>query len=211
MSNQPKPTDEISDFDSGPAYAELAAAIEQATNQERNRWQQFYHDAIRDKEQLAAAKSGGWLSREALDEYAKIEAEHRELQQQLAAAQAAIVKVCDWLCINEQGIQGANLLSVPENRAWVQRLLTGDTTALDAAIEQKRLEIWRDAPNQPDIQEAVIAKLDLVHRDAIAAAQQPLVDALTLCLSAIRHEPGSSEMRACIEGDAALAKVKEGK
>ncbi len=48
--------------------------------------------------------------------------------------------------------------------------IPADTTALDAAIEQKRLEIWADAPNQPDVQEAVIAKLDLVHRHAIETA-----------------------------------------
>ncbi len=48
-------------------------------------------------------------------------------------------------------------------------------------------------------------------RKCAAAAQQPLVDALKFCLSTIRHEHGSSQMRACIMGDAALSKVKEGK
>jgi hypothetical protein len=45
------------------------------------------------------------------------------------------------------------------------------------------------------------------------AVRKPLVDALRDCLAAIRHEDYSSQMRACIKGDDALAKVKvkEGK
>ena len=41
-----------------------------------------------------------------------------------------------------------------------------------------KLKIWREAPDQPDIQEAVIAKLNLVHQHAIEKVRKPLVDAL---------------------------------
>jgi hypothetical protein len=75
------------------------------------------------------------------------------------------------------------------------------TTALDAAIEKKRLEIWRDAPNQPDVQEAVIlAKLDLVHRHAIekavAEATKELADELkstTTQLATERHNAAAAQ------------------
>ncbi len=80
--------------------------------------------------------------------------------------------------------------------------LIGDTTALDAAIEQKRLEIWAKAPYQPDIQEAVIKNLDLVHRHAIFAAQQPLVDALRETKSALNNGGFFTPII-----DAALAKI----
>ncbi len=42
------------------------------------------------QQQLAADKAGGWLSQEALDEYAKVEQEVQQLRDQLAAAQAAM-------------------------------------------------------------------------------------------------------------------------
>ncbi len=101
----------------------------------------------------------------------------QKLRDQLAAAQAQL-----------------KLAGLP----WKQ-----DTAALDAAVEQKRLEIWRDAPDQPDIQEAVIKKLDLVHRHAIAAARQPMVDALIK----IANDPNCDRCQVAVN---ALAKVKEG-
>ncbi len=47
----------------------------------------FEHNAS-----LDAAKAAGWLSEEALDEYAKIEAEHQQLRAQLAAEKWSLGK-----------------------------------------------------------------------------------------------------------------------
>ncbi len=75
MSDQPKPTGEWTDrdvLDLGLPYDNIdlqsAAQIAEA------------HNAALDK-----AKSGGWLSEEALDEYAKVEQEVLQLREQLAA------------------------------------------------------------------------------------------------------------------------------
>ncbi len=117
-------------------------------------------------------------------------------REKLAAAQAAISDL-----LNTSTEIGTGVVSESHVKARINAV-NMDTAALDAAIEQKRLEIWRDAPNQPDIQEAVIKKLDLVHRHAVAAAQQPLVDALK------EIERDSNGWEKSIAA-AVLAKVKE--
>ncbi len=48
---------------------------------------------------LAAAKAGGWLSQEALDEYAKVEQEAQQLRDQLAAERdKANVRETELIC-----------------------------------------------------------------------------------------------------------------
>ncbi len=55
--------------------------------------------AFEHKAALCEAKAAGWISQEALDEYAKVEAEHRELQQQLAAERdKANVRETELIC-----------------------------------------------------------------------------------------------------------------
>ncbi len=126
-----------------------------------------------------------------------------QLREQLSAAQAAIADL-----LNTSTEIGTGVVSEAHVKARINAI-NMDTTALDAAIEQKRLEIWRDAPNQPDIQEAVIARLDLVHRHAVATATKPLVDALK------SYEYDSNGHIVTWLSEAAhrdaLAKVKEGK
>ncbi len=146
-------------------------------------------------------------------------------ERKLAAAQAAIAQV-----MREDGHYDECPAPTQETHAMMPHsqhvrkciaLQSVGTTALDAAIEQKRLEIWANAPNQPDIQESVIAKLDLVHRHAIATATKPLVDALKeasedlTCSSAneTHYCPNcdNSLYNAKAKIDAALEKMKEGK
>jgi hypothetical protein len=96
-------------------------------------------------------------------------------------------------------------------------------TVVDATFSTKYSLATRSTQNALPITRRLAAELEQKQltvkmylkasdeRDQLRVTQQALVEALTLCLSAIRHEPGSSEMRACIKGDALIAKVKEGK
>ncbi len=115
-----------------------------------------------------------------------------------------------------------NLFKVARKHCIENKQLRSELAAAQAAIiEATGMRLHDRKALDAAIAAAVQAKahewIERSHR-LIAVAQQPLVDALKLCLSAIRHEPGSSEMRACIEGDLLLAKaeprstrVKEGK
>ncbi len=96
MSAEPKPIGDIHACDEcgnfhDPAYSDCATG-EPIIPKPTGEWtaERVYrvvqccgHDGLAQEinAELAAAKAGGWLSQEALDEYAKVEAEHRELQQ----------------------------------------------------------------------------------------------------------------------------------
>lgn len=79
--------------------------------------------------------------------------------------------------------------------------IEADNAAFDAAMSKLAAEV------QTTVTNSFKKRIEL----EVAAAHKPLVDALKLCLSALRHEDGSSQMRACIAADVQLAKVKEGK
>ncbi len=134
------------------------------------------------KAELSAERDyGNRLTIQLEEAHQKLAAE-RDLRDEARAQREHLIKECGRIGVTVNVAIGA-----PITEAYVLVNTLGDTT--DAAIEQKRLEIWRDAPNQLDIQEAVIKKLDLVHRHAIDKAQQPLVNALKKCKSQLDMEP----------------------
>ncbi len=84
---------------------------------------------------LDAAKAGGWLSREALDEYAKVEQEVQQLRDQLAAAQAAIAHcVRIWKMRGSDDHWEGNIQNTYNHCATELTERSTDTAALDAAI-----------------------------------------------------------------------------
>ncbi len=106
MNTQPKPTGEqfVPDPDSfvpeadqrelakpigewtGMTVANISAGCVHITPILRERIAEAHNAA------LSEAKAGGWISQQALDEYAKVEAEHRELRSQLAT----LVDALEW-------------------------------------------------------------------------------------------------------------------
>ncbi len=108
MSTQPKPTVEWTVEDNIARFCTLSFGIEKRP--ELYRAIADAHNAA-----LADAKTGGWLSQEALDEYAKIEAEHRELQQQFAATEKALSEEVD--CVHK------TLMQLAAEREKVQALV----------------------------------------------------------------------------------------
>ncbi len=58
-----------------------------------------------------AAKIVGWLSQEALDEYSKVEAEHRELREQLAAEREKVKTLVDALEWYAEGLEPSKAIA----------------------------------------------------------------------------------------------------
>ena len=68
--------------------------------------------------------------------------------------------------LERQWASAAHVVMHSSSNQWVENM--------DKHDAELKLKIWREAPDQPDIQEAVIAKLNLVHQHAI----EKVVDAL---------------------------------
>ncbi len=60
---------------------------------------------------LAAAKAGGWLSNEALDEYAKVEQEVLQLREQLAAEREKVQVLVDALEWYAEGLESSRAIA----------------------------------------------------------------------------------------------------
>ncbi len=142
---------------------------------------------------LGAEKAVGWLSQEALDEYSKVEAEHRELQQQLDAERERHQAIVD-------GMDSV----IGEANTEIQQLREQLAKA-QAAIAEHNEKVY-----DRNICCAVIIP-DIHALDAhVAASQQPLVDALKEV-----SQGANSNRGRCMDCDsiatiayAALAKVK---
>ncbi len=92
MSDQPKPTtgETASPTDTKSAQ-EWTAEMVEATLADRPFAASTiasHHNAA-----LAASRAGGWLSQEALDEYAKVEQEHQQLLSQLTAEREEVARL----------------------------------------------------------------------------------------------------------------------
>ncbi len=165
------------------------------------------------KEQLAEAKSGGWLSDEALDEYAKVEQEVLQLRKQLAA-ERDVVKVLrskdnHWRESNAKLLQQLTAEREREEFDWghVKReylRLQKENTKLTLekvtlATQMVQIESKRANEAEQEVQTLVDA-LKNVRKDN----DELWTDVTTEWRAKLHHN-----IR--VNCDAALAKVKEGK
>ncbi len=123
----PEPIHEVKEGEwTGMTVANISAGCVHITPVLRERIADAHNAA------LSSAKAGGWISQEALDEYAKVEAEHRELREQLAAERERINPLVDAL---KSARKDNDELWTDVTTEWRAKLHHRIRTTIDAALE----------------------------------------------------------------------------